>query len=387
MKAVNKSLALLLAAVILNLSAGAQLEIKKDQYVFTFKHKLACTSVKNQANTGTCWSFSTGSFLESEAIRAGKPVVDLSEMFWVRKIYLEKAQKYLRYHGKSNFGPGGLSHDVLRSYAKYGAMPESAYSGLKEGEVSHNHNHVHRVLQEYLDSLIKSRSIPRNWKEVFSQIMDKHLGEVPDSFDYQGQIHDARSFSRQFVGLDPSDYVTITSFAHQKPYSTFVLQVPDNFSDGIYLNVALEDLKTITNRALEKGHSVVWDCDVSEKGFSARQGLALVPTEAQNLAKIDHFATPHREKVIDAQSRQAAFDSYALTDDHLMHIVGLAHDQTGQAFYYVKNSWGEEPGLEGYLFASEAYLLMNTIGLTVPKAAIPDSIWMKSKTLSIDHFD
>ena len=350
---------------------------RKDGYEFTFQSEPICTEVKNQASTGTCWSFSTGSFLESEAMRKGGEQIDLSEMFWVRKAYIEKAQKFLRYHGLSNFGQGGLSHDVMRLYNAYGAMPESAYSGLTTGKKRHNHDQLVRQMKTYLDSLVKSKQIDPNWKTHLNQLLDEHLGPLPQTFEYEGTVFDAMSFAKEKIGIEASDYVTITSFSHHKPYSQFVLEVPDNFSDGTYLNVTIEDLKNIANRALAIGHSIVWDCDVSEKGFSAKQGLAIVPDDERIEANLDPFSVPHVEQDITAEMRQIEFDNYSLTDDHLMHIVARVQDQTGQDYYYVKNSWGQNPGFDGYLFASEAYVLLNTIGMTVHKDIVTQEIGEK----------
>ena len=358
--------------------AISQKVISKDDYTFSFTDIIPCTEIEDQENTGTCWSFSTGSFLESEALRLGKKAIDLSEMFWVRKAYLEKAAKYLRYHGKSNFGPGGLGHDILRLYERYGAMPEEVYNGLLPGKQKHNHAKLQKELVSYLDSLIKSGSIEPNWNADLAEILDAHLGPCPDSFSYMGKDYDPKSFAFDYIGINSEDYLTITSFLHHPLYAMFVLEVPDNYSDGVYLNVTLDDLQDIINRAFSLGHTIVWDCDVSETGFSARQGLAIVPDEDLQ-AGLDPFYGPHHEAKIDASMRQLEFDSHSLTDDHLMHIVGRAQDQSGASYYYVKNSWGPGPGFEGYLFASEAYLLLNTIGITVHKDAIGKQVWQKAE--------
>ncbi len=363
--------ALLLSVVIY---LPAQEQIQKDDYTFTFQNKLNCNPVENQANTGTCWSFSTGSYLESEAIRLGKQPIDLSEMYWVRKAYLEKAQKYLHYHGKSNFGQGGLSHDILRLYDQYGAMPESVYTGLVDGKTRHNHDKLQKDLLSYLDSLIRSKHIEPTWRSHVTAILDQHLGSCPESFTYDGKTLDPKAFAQEYIGINVDDYLTVTSFTHHPWYGTFVLEVPDNYSDGQYHNIPLLELQELLRRALALGHSIVWDCDVSETGFSARQGLALVPVDDQQVSTVDPFKEPHPEKLITAELRQAEFDSYALTDDHLMHIVGLASDQEGKLYYYVKNSWGDDRGFGGYLFASESYVLLNTIGLTLHKDALGTEI-------------
>ncbi len=187
------------------------------------------------------------------------------------------------------------------------------------------------------------------------------------------------SFAKSQIGLDEDQYVTITSFSHHPYHEQFVLEVPDNFSEGNYYNVELSDLTEILNFGLQNGYTVIWDCDVSENGFSSRQGIAIVPDlqndTSSDLTKL--FNKPHVEQTISPKMRQDEFDTYSLTDDHLMHIVGLAHDQEGNPYYYVKNSWGSEPGLNGYLFASKAYFELNTIAITLHKNGVPIKIWEK----------
>ena len=177
-------------------------------------------------------------------------------------------------------------------------------------------------------------------------------------------------------------FLELISFSYQSP---FVL-IPHSacnqrytshdfafdYSKQSYLNVSLDDLVSITDHALLNGNSVVWDCDVSEKGFSARQGLAIVPPEDALLTSRQAvFDSPSPEVNITAELRQAEFDSYSLTDDHLMHIIGIAKDQNGKVYYYVKNSWGDRIGMDGYLFASQPYFQLNTIAITLHKDAIP----------------
>lgn len=349
--------------------------ISKGDYHFEFGPRLDCGPVEDQAATGTCWSFSTGSFFESEVIRKGKIPVNLSEMFYVRLNYLEKADLYLRYHGTNNFDEGSLSHDVLRLYKKYGAMPEEAYKGLTGQSTRHNHGRFVREMRKYLDTMISEKSISRDWRDSLNAIMDQHLGILPDTFTYEGEKYTAMTFAKKFIGIDPDDYVTITSFSHHDTYSFFVLEIPDNYARESYYNVTLTDLVTITDHALKNGHSVVWDCDVSEAGFSARQGLAIVPaSEALTSSRQTPFDKPSPEITITPELRQEEFDTYSLTDDHLMHIVGMAQDQNGKSYYYVKNSWGNNVGFDGYLFASQPYFELNTIAITLNLEAIPLAI-------------
>ncbi|MDH3651073.1 MAG: aminopeptidase [Saprospiraceae bacterium] len=358
-------------------------QVSQNQYRFEFLANLPCTTVKDQAKTGTCWSFSTNSLLESESLRLGSEAVDLSEMFYVRKTYVDKARKYVRYHGTTNFSDGSLSHDVFHGLKTYGAIPESVYNGIPTGEKEHNHQELHKELKHYLDTLIAQRTIPNDWQSGFEAILDHHLGPVPDTFEFNGGMFDAMSFADSFVSPNPADYLTFTSFLHHPVYDTFVLEIPDNYAHGLYYNVALEDLFQIAKHAVMQGYTLAWDCDVSEKGFSSRQGLALVPDlphqGSDGNSAINPFDAPGPEKDITPEMRQGEFDTYSLTDDHLMQIVGLARDQMGTEYFYIKNSWGKDVGLNGFLFASKSYFDLNTIGLVVHKEAVPSEILHKFK--------
>ncbi len=363
-------------------------DVVHNQYRFEVLAELPCTDVKDQAKTGTCWSFSTNSLIESELMRQGLEVVDLSEMFYVRHIFVDKARKYVRYHGKTNFSDGSLCHDVLFGLREFGAVPEEVYGGRPKGEKEHNHQALNRELKEYLDTTIAKRTIPGDWEAGFTAILDKHLGTLPDSFEYAGNYYTARSFADSWIRVDPGAYINFTSFNHHPLYQSFILEIPDNYANGSYYNVSLEELFEITRAAVLEGYSVAWDCDVSEKGFSSRQGLALVPDLPEQepgaaTPAMDPFVGPCPEKEITSEMRQNEFDTYSLTDDHLMHIVGIVKDQNGKEYFQVKNSWGTEAGRDGFLFASKAYFLANTIAVTLHKDAVPEVIMTKIHNWSI----
>ncbi len=377
----------LVLALAGSLDGWSQKTLSHHQYDFTFDQLVQATEVKDQARSNTCWSFSTSSFIESELLRLKNQSLDLSEMYFVRQTYLAKAEHYLRLHGKTNFGEGGLAHDVFNTYRRHGAMPESAYSGLIEGATKHSHQKLHRELETYLDELIKGRHIDADWRVDFEEILDKHLGSLPTEFSYNDETYDAQRFAQEVVGLHADDYVTFTSFQHHPFYQKVVLELPDNFCMASYYNVPLEELVQINERALQLGQSVIWDCDVSEKGFSASQGLAILPDPQDATASSNtRFEVPHRQSVVTSQMRQDEFDSYSLTDDHLMHIIGVARDQHGDRYYYVKNSWGKSPGMEGHLLASEAYFKLNTIAITVHREAVPDHVRARFRPMIDTNF-
>lgn len=330
----------------------------------------SCTSVKNQQNTGTCWSFATISFIESELIRMGKGKVNLSEMFNVRKIYEDKALNYVLRQGKANFSQGSLAHDVINTIDKYGVVPEEAYSGLINGALIHDHGELSQSLKMYLDGVIKSGKPSPVWLEATNNILDSYLGVVPEKFTYDGKEFTPKSFAKD-LDLNADDYIHFTSFAHHPFNDYFILEIPDNYSNQSYFNVPLDELKQIIDDALERGYTISWDGDVSEKGFSQSRGLAILPVQYE---KGELFEKYLDEIEVNQQNRQKNFFHYSTTDDHLMHLVGRAKDKKGNVYYKIKNSWGESGVYKGFLYMSEAYLKMKTVGITVHKDAVPKSI-------------
>jgi bleomycin hydrolase len=368
---------------LLWVSSRAQESFQKDGYQFTIESRVNCTSIKNQQRTGTCWSFSAVSFLESEVLRNGGVQHDLSDMYSVWHTYMKKAEKYLRYHGKSNFSEGSLGHDVINVYEEYGMVPEAVFDGKAEGVSVFNHSELVKELKAYLDEVLDNPPIPADWKGKVSAILDKHMEPLPNSFTYQGESYTPRSFADQVLGLNTDDYISLTSFTHHPYFQAFVLEVPDNFSDGKFYNLPLDALIAVTDQALRNGFSIEWDGDVSEKGFAARQGLAIYPekewSEMTEEEKKMAFRQPVPQKEVTPESRQAAFDAHLMTDDHLMHVVGIAKDQKGGKYYIIKNSWGSK-GMgfdEGFVYVSEAYFKRNTVSIMVHKDALPPLIQKK----------
>lgn len=363
-------------------------------YQFTIEKSLPATPVKDQHRSGTCWSFATTSFIESELLRTGKGSYDLSEMFFVRKAYEMKADKYVRMHGKINFGAGGLAMDVLKIWEQFGIVPDEVYDGLVIGDSLPVHGEMDAVLKGYVDEVIRNRNrtLTPVWDQGYSAILDAYLGEVPESFEYNGREHTPRSFAGG-LGLDPDNYVCIGSFTHHPFYEPFILEIPDNWIWGSIQNVPLDEMMEILENAISEGYSVCWDADVGEKGYNWQMGLALLPsTRIEDLSGLERgrwseltereqqdlfydFTTVRKEEEVTQESRQRGFDTYRTTDDHLMHITGTARDQSGSRFYLVKNSWGTGNHIyNGYHYVSEPYMRAKTIFLVVHKEAVPASI-------------
>lgn len=355
----------------------------KESFQFTEIINLTNTSIKNQGSSGTCWSYATHSFLESEMIKNGKQPVDLSEIYTARCTYIEKGKSYVRMHGALTLGDGGALHDVINMYAKYGAVPEEVYTGLNYGTTNNKFGEMAALQKGVLDAVITNPngSLTPNWLTAYTAVIDSYLGQVPEKFTYKGKTYTPKSFADEVVGINPSDYIEISSFKDQLPYQPFVLTVPDNWSFGQVYNVAMNDITDIIDNALKNGYTVAWATDVSEKGFSWKNGVAYVPERDFSLMsdeqKANMFKGPQPEKAITEEIRQLAFDNYETTDDHGMHIVGLAKDQNGKEYYIVKNSWGVSNDYKGYLFATKNFVKFKSTAIYLNKKGIPKTIKQK----------
>ena len=381
-----------------NMAIQAQ-EKKDTSYKFTLIKELPHTSVKDQYRTGTCWSFASTSFIESELLRMGKPEVDLSEMFLVNHCYRDKAARYVRMQGNTNFGGGGLLHDILYVMKNYGLVPESSYPGLNYGEKKHIHGEVDNLLKNIVVSVVqnKNHKISPVWSTAFQKSADTYFGDIPEEFKYEKKKYTPLTFVSDFCGgINPDDYVEITSFSHHPFYQQFILEVPDNWLWEKLYNVQLNDLQQIIDNALDKGYTVAWSADVSEKGFlTSQKGVAVVPeaskadmsdaeitkweklSDAEKEKEMYKLSKPGKEKVITQEIRQAAFDSQETTDDHAMHIIGTAKDQNGTIYYKIKNSWGPYNSYDGYFYASTPYIRYKTTAIMVHKEAVPQELRKK----------
>lgn len=346
---------------------------------FTVQKSVPVTSVKNQANTGTCWCFSSTSLIESQCLKKNLGELDISEMFTVRNIYIEKAKNYILRQGHAQFGEGGLGHDLIRAIALYGAMPESVYSGLKGDQKMHNHAKMVTQLKDYLDETLKTTPVPANWLDGYVKILDNTLGVPPANFEFKGKEYTAKTFAKEVLQFNASDFVNLTSFTDHPYYEPFVIQVPDNFSNGAYYNLPLDEMIKLVKDAVKAGYSVLWDADVSNEGFMQNRGVAVYADAASMGNKKDVDAGNATEKSWDANIRQQLYENLTTQDDHLMHIVGLETSSGGKQYFLVKNSWGEIGPDKGYINVSEAYLAINTISLIIPKDAISKDVLSKLK--------
>ncbi len=357
----------------------------KESFKFTDVINLENTSIKNQGSSGTCWSYSANSFIESEMIRMGKQPVELSQIFSARNAYVEKGKMYVRMHGAVTLGDGGAFHDVMNMYRKYGAVPQTVYTGLNYGTDKNKFAEMSGVMEGVLAAVVKNPNgeLTPNWEKAYTAVIDAYLGQVPASFDYKGKKYTPQSFAKEVVGINPDDYVEISSLQEYPYYSKFTLLVPDNWAFDQVYNVKMDELTEIVDNAVKKGYTVAWAGDVSEKGFSWKNGVAFIPEK--NFAdmtpeeKADMFNGPKPEMKITEELRQKAFDNYTTTDDHGMHIVGISKDQNGKEYYIVKNSWGLSNDYKGYLYMTKDFVKYKTTDIMVHKGAIPSAIAKKLK--------
>ncbi len=382
---------------------SAQTEEKEEKAsnkpLFTVVKEMPITSVKNQNRSGTCWAYSTLSFFESEILKATGKSYDLAEMFIANKDYLERAEVTVRMHGDSQFSQGGSAGDVLLIIKNHGVVPETAMAlpGTMTGDSLANFNEFFDVMSPYVNAVAKSqaKTISTQWKKGLQGIIDSYLGTAPESFEYEGATYTPKSFAAS-LGVDWNDYVSITSYTHHPFYTSFAVEVQDNWRWDHSYNVPMDEMMRIIDNALDKGYTIAWGGDVSDDGFT-RQGLGILydlkasgeslkgsdqakwlglkPGERKNI--LEELGVNVPEAIPSQEQRQKDFDNWTLTDDHGMHIYGLAKDQNGREYYMVKNSWGETGEYKGIWYMTKNYIAARTMDFLVNKNAIPKDIRKK----------
>lgn len=357
-------------------------------YEFHTVKDIEATPVISQDQTGTCWSFSTTSFLEAEIIRLTGKKIDLSEMYTVRNTYLDKAENYVMRQGKAQFGEGGLSHDVINSARKYGVVPESNYIGKTNPDLKYNHDKMEAELEAIVKKAVAEtpKNYP-NWKADYVSVLDTYMGKFNEddkiissqqAIDNNKINYEGKSLTpKQFLAttkLNLDEYITLTSFTNEPFYSKFILSIPDNFANGSYYNLPLDEFIQNIDTALDKGFTLALDTDISEKTFSGGQGIAVIPENENDSNAILTQIKP--EKTITPEYRQAEFENFDTVDDHLMLIVGKVADQKGNQYYKVKNSWGTKSGKDGFVYISVPYVRLKAISVMLHK----DGLVKKTKT-------
>ena len=356
----------------------AQTDNSKSQaYLFSTIVKHYATPVKNQSNTGTCWSFATTSFLESELLRMKKGEFDLSEMYTVRFNYINRLKDNYLKAGKGNLTEGSLSHMLFKVVSANGMVPEEVYNGINYNSKTHDHGELNRFVNALAPVAVESKNRSPEYEKLINSLLDIYLGKVPENFRYKGENYTPKSFFTS-LGINLNDYIEITSFTHAPYYSYFVLDIPDNWDSGKYLNLPIDEFLEVINYSLKNGHTICWDGDMSERSYSDIAGIAVNATKeelAKESGKKLDFTKIYQEEDVTQESRQNGFETFVTTDDHLMHIIGMAKDQNGNTYYIAKNSWRPETNMQGgYNYLSEKYVRSKTISIMVNKSAIPKEI-------------
>lgn len=391
-----RKLFVLVAALALSASIWSQ-ETKTEGYQFTTVKANPITSIKNQANSGTCWSWSGLAFLESELLRTGKGEHDLSAMYIARRNYADQAEKYVRLNGALNYSQGGSFADVVETLDEYGVIPLEIYQGLNYGTENHAHSEVANGLTAYVEAINKkpNKTLSTAWMNGLNGILDAYFGAIPTEFDYKGKKYTPQSLAKE-LGLKNENYISLTSYSHHPFYAPYAVEVADNWRWALSYNLPIDELMEVFDYAINQGYTIAWASDVSEIGFT-RNGIAVIPDDQAEdnigsdqahwlgLSKRDRddqlrtklMLNPVKEKEITQEMRQVAFDIQETTDDHGMQIYGIAKDQNGTKYYMVKNSWGKTGNYEGIWYASESFVKYKTMSIVINKESLPKEIAKK----------
>ena len=354
----KRGILLFLTFMIFALNVNAQSFEDFDIFI-----RVKSTPLKDQQSSGTCWSFATSSFLETEALRLGKDSISISPIYYVHPTYLAKAEKYIAEGGKTYFDSGDLTFSVIDAYRDFGALPESVYSGIIDGDWQHDHLEMDNLLFAMVESIGTSgygRIKPQSWKQSVESVLNAYLGIPPAVFSYENKLYSPQSFAREYIGINPDDYIEFTSYLDSDFYEMFELEIPANWNNKRYQNLPINDFEQVIDYALNNGFSLAWDGDATEPGFDFEAGIAKLNQEQEAIK-------------ITQELRQSTFEDKSTTDDHNMHIIGKARDKTGKIFYVLKNSEGMNK-MNGYIFMSKNALLLKTISLLVHRDGIPKEI-------------
>ena len=388
---------LLVAAAALCMLPGtisAQKAEKKDTLAFTVVKENPITSIKDQNQSGTCWAYSSLAFFEAELLRMGKGDHDLCESYLVYNTYMDRADKHVRTHGDASFSQGGSFYDAVYCLKHYGFVPQDAMPapGAPYGDSLFNFNQLDAVTNAYVGAIAKGKLKKINpvWKKDLNAIYANYFGELPTEFTHNGKKYTPKSYTES-LGLNPDDYVSLTSYTHHPFYSSFILEIQDNWRWGSSYNLPLDEFMEVMEEGVKNGYSFAWGSDVSEKGFNGRSGVATIPADGAENDKTgsdaarwtgDNFKgaaikSNSGEKTITQEMRQVAYDNWETTDDHGMVIYGLAKDNKGNEYFMVKNSWGEYGPYQGKFYASKAFVAYKTMNIVIHKDALPKKIAKK----------
>ena len=325
---------------------------------------------KSQGNAGTCWSFSTTSFYESEVLRQHGKKVEISEIYSAYCEYLEKARRFIEKRGNSEFSEGSEGNAVARIMKTYGAVPEEAYTGLIDDRKYHSHAKMVEEMTAFLNSMKTSNA----WNvefglETIKSIMNHYLGVPPTEFVVEGKTYTPQTYLKDYLQINPEDFVEILSYKQEPYWQQVEYKVTDNWwHNKEYYNVPLNDFMDALKKAVKAGYTLSIGGDVSESGFSRETNCALIPD----------YDIP--SAYINDDARQFRFSNETTTDDHGMQAIGILENYKGlgKDWYLIKDSSSGSRNVDtnspnfGYYFFHEDYIKLKMMGFTVHKDAVKD---------------
>lgn len=317
----------------------------------------------SQGQTGTCWSFSTTSFFESEVYRLTGKKVNISSIFTAYWEYVEKVKEFVRTRGKSIVEEGSEANAVIRIYKEYGVVPAAACTGLLPGQQFHDHSEMINEIQTYLKNVKTTNA----WNEdevvaVTKSILNYYLGVPPTEVVVDGKKYTPKEYLTNYLKFNVDDYVDVVSYMQQPYWQQVEYEVPDNWwHNKDYYNIPLDDFMKVLKNAIKNGYTLAIGGDVSEPGYDSWTKCAVVPT----------FDIP--SEYIDENSRQFRFSNETTTDDHGIHLVGYK-ELDGKTWFLIKDSGSgsRNTGDKGYYFYQEDYVKLKIMDFMVHKDMFKD---------------
>lgn len=322
--------------------AGNKKESPNPRPALTPEVMLKTTPVKNQGMSDLCWAYAMLATIETEHLMQGDSV-NLSADYVARMFLEQQARQRFISRGQSPISLRGTAPMLLHLIHTYGLTPYDSYHAT---DPLPNYRVIARRLEQAADHASSLQSLQRR----LSDIMDQAVGFMPSQHVYMlGAVYTPLEFAHSVCQSD--EYIHLTSFTHHPFGQSFTLELPDNRMNDTYLNLPIDTLIDRIESALRQGHAVCWEGDISDKGFSFKDGFARMDPTIKATQAL----------------RQRLFETHRTTDDHCMALVGIVRDAQGRKYYAAKNSWGVDNAFDGFVYMDENYLRLNTIAVTLKR--------------------